>query len=265
MCKKLILPVVVTLALVAGSAQADLVGHWKFDEGAGATAYDSSGNGLDGTFTTGTPEWITGWYGGAIQFGGSAGYIDLGPDSAMDLTEEITVTCWLKDDGFTTGWQAVFTKGLGWRLQRNNQERTLEWTCPGLTLPTPYLFSQGTVDDGEWHHVAGIYDGQRQALFIDGELDVEMEASGQLDSTPYRVMIGSIDTLTDRVWNGPIDDVRLYSYGMTREEIQAVMRNEPRAPRARGRFDDRRGFDHADVASRRHRRVAPGLFRRKFR
>jgi len=227
MCKKLILPVIVTLALVAGSAQADLVGHWKFDEGAGSTAYDSSGNGLDGTFTTGTPEWITGRYGGAIQFGGSAGYIDLGPDSAMDLTEEITVACWLKDDGFTTGWQAVFTKGLGWRLQRNNQERTLEWTCPGLVLPTPYLFSEGTVDDGEWHHVAGIYDGQRQALFIDGELDVEMEASGQLDSTPYSVMIGSIDTLTDRVWNGPIDEVRLYSYGMTQEEIQAVMRNEP--------------------------------------
>ena len=223
--------VYVTLALVWAlvstvCAADDLVGWWKLDEGSGSIISDSSGGGLDGSFTGDTPEWITGRYGNAILFNGSTGYIDLGSDPAMDITGEITVACWVRDDGFTTGWQAIFTKGLGWRLQRNNQERTLEWTCPGLTLPTPYLFGNGTIDDGEWHHVAGIYDGLRQALFIDGELDVEMEASGEMGSTSYRVMIGSIDTLTDRVWNGPIDDVRLYRYGMSRDEIRAVMRNE---------------------------------------
>jgi len=226
MFRNLIYVALVCMWVLAPTASADLVGWWKLDEGSGTAISDSSGHGLDGTFTGGTPEWITGYYGHAISFNGSAGYVDLGSDPAMDVTGEITVACWLRDDGFTTGWQAIFTKGLGWRLQRNGTERTLEWTCPGLALPTPYLLSNGTVDDGEWHHVAGIYDGQRQALYIDGELDVAMDASGQIGSTTYRVMIGSIDTLTDRVWHGPIDDVRLYSYGMTREEIQAVMRNE---------------------------------------
>ena len=43
----LVLGLVLTSA--AKAADPDLVGHWMFDEGSGTTAYDSSGNGNDGT------------------------------------------------------------------------------------------------------------------------------------------------------------------------------------------------------------------------
>ena len=43
-----------------------LVAHWAFDEGAGTTASDSSGNGHDGQLTGGT--WITdGRFGGGLR------------------------------------------------------------------------------------------------------------------------------------------------------------------------------------------------------
>ena len=48
---KSILRTVVLLAafaLMVPTAQADLIGHWTFDEGSGTTANDSSGNGYDG-------------------------------------------------------------------------------------------------------------------------------------------------------------------------------------------------------------------------
>jgi hypothetical protein len=230
--RKITMSVVVFCASlgVTSPASGELVGWWKLDEGSGTAISDSSDNRLNGTFTGGTPEWIAGKYGNAILFNGANGYVDLGMKSEMDLTEEMTVSVWLRDDGFTVGWQAIFTRGLGWRLQRNATERTLEWTCP----PSPFLFGNGTLDDGEWHHVAGTYDSRRQALYIDGALDVEQSVSVAMDPTSYRVMIGSIDTLTDRVWHGPIDDVRLYSHAMTRAEIQAVMRNEPYTLASRG-------------------------------
>jgi hypothetical protein len=46
-----------------------LVGHWKFDEGSGITAGDSSGNNNTGTLTNG-PTWTTGKLGGALSFDG---------------------------------------------------------------------------------------------------------------------------------------------------------------------------------------------------
>ena len=50
-------------------ADADLVGWWRFNEGSGNTANDSSGNDHHGTII-GTPEWVVGpdGFGGALAF-----------------------------------------------------------------------------------------------------------------------------------------------------------------------------------------------------
>ena len=52
MYKKLIFLIVfIFMVGIAGSGYADLVGHWRLDEGSGMTVSDSSGNGNDGTIT----------------------------------------------------------------------------------------------------------------------------------------------------------------------------------------------------------------------
>ena len=43
------------------------VGQWNFDEKSGTTAYDTSGNGNDGTLTNG-PSWARGKFGSALSF-----------------------------------------------------------------------------------------------------------------------------------------------------------------------------------------------------
>ena len=56
MSKKLIYLISFVLVLclfqtsIANAADPNLIGWWKFDEGSGTIAYDSSGNGNDGTF-----------------------------------------------------------------------------------------------------------------------------------------------------------------------------------------------------------------------
>ena len=47
--------VVVLSIAVASPVTAELVAHWKFDEGSGNTAHDASGNGNGGTFV-GNPQ-----------------------------------------------------------------------------------------------------------------------------------------------------------------------------------------------------------------
>ncbi|MCH8194219.1 MAG: hypothetical protein IIA65_09420, partial [Planctomycetes bacterium] len=69
----------VPVALVIGAtlmctAKADLIGHWKFNEGSGATIEDSSGNGHHGA-VKGIPEWGPGvdGFGEAMNFTGTVG------------------------------------------------------------------------------------------------------------------------------------------------------------------------------------------------
>jgi len=51
------------LLLNASAQSAGPVAHWKFDEGSGTTAADSSGNGNTGTLLN-SPTWTTGRVGG---------------------------------------------------------------------------------------------------------------------------------------------------------------------------------------------------------
>ncbi|MFB0555414.1 MAG: hypothetical protein ACETWQ_19080 [Phycisphaerae bacterium] len=62
---------VLVLAL-AQNASAELVAHWKLDDGSGTIAIDSSGNSHDGTLLL-DPQWVAGKYGGALEFAGIGG------------------------------------------------------------------------------------------------------------------------------------------------------------------------------------------------
>ena len=95
MCRKSLYLISFVLVLsIAGNASSELVGHWKFDEGSGTIAYDSSGNGNDGNFD-GDPQWVAGYFGAALVFDGSDDWLDCGNDPSLDLTTW-TITFWLK-------------------------------------------------------------------------------------------------------------------------------------------------------------------------
>jgi hypothetical protein len=107
---------VLVLALVLTSAaKADLVGWWRFNEGSGDTANDSSGNDHHGTLL-GTPEWVIGppGFGGAISFQeDKCTGIDCGNFDPTNGTGQFTIALWAYWDGTGT-FQHFFTKSAGY-------------------------------------------------------------------------------------------------------------------------------------------------------
>ena len=202
-----------------------LVGFWKLDEGFGGTATDSSGNNLHGTIF-GNPAWIDGVAGKAFKFDGDGDYVDLGNDSSLNITNQITVAAWIKVDTFDRQWQAIITKGDGsWRLQRNGTENSIEFACTGAFVPNALvgsLFGTVNVNDGKWHHIAGTYNGSKICLYVDGSLDISSEASGSIEVNDYNVLIGANAEKPDRNYKGSIDDIRIYSYALSAEEIKEI-------------------------------------------
>jgi hypothetical protein len=231
MCRKLIYSCSFVLVLgliltsVAKAVDPDLIGYWKFDETSGTTAQDATSNGNDGTLN-GDPQWAGGMLGGALEFDGDGDYVDIGDDPIFKITDQITVACWIKVSQFTVDWQAIFTMGDdSWRLQRQTTTDNLCWACTGVT-GTPgdwWLHGDVNVNDGEWHHTAGVYDGSKYYLYVDGELDASKDTSGTMSISSFPVFIGANAQQGGREFEGLIDDVRVYKRALMDTEILGVM------------------------------------------
>ncbi|MBC8468733.1 MAG: LamG domain-containing protein [Planctomycetes bacterium] len=107
----------------------------------------------------------------------------------------------------------------------NQNEDSIEFACSGLKIPSgaPWgnLYGKRSVNDGQWHHIAGIYDGSKMYIIIDGNEDSSQPASGRINTNNAPVYIGENSENTGRFWNGMIDDVRVYNYALTKEEVEA--------------------------------------------
>jgi len=152
--------------------------------------------------------------------------VDLGNDSSLNMTTQITVAAWIKVDAFDCEWQAIITKGDGsWRLQRNGTKSSIEFACTGAFVPGALvgsLFGNIGVNDGRWHHIAGTYDGSKICLYVDGKLDIASEAAGSIEVNDYDLLIGANAEKPDRNFKGSIDDVRIYSYALSAEEVKEI-------------------------------------------
>ncbi len=208
-----------------------LVAWWKLDETKGNKAEDACG--LHHTaYVSGKANWAPGQgrIGGAFEFDGKQNQLYCGSVPEFDFADAITVSAWVKVRKFDKDWQAIVTKGdTAWRLQRQLASGmvTFSFDTGSSTNRSDEdlirLISKRTIDDGQWHHLIGLSDGVRAALFIDGELEASAPAKA-IARNKQPVMIGCNSEHYDRRFNGWIDDVRLYGYGLSNDEVKALYR-----------------------------------------
>ena len=83
-----------------------------------------------------------------------------------------------------------------------------------------------------WHHVAGVYDGRRVRLFVDGELAAEVERSGRRLPNGLPLVIGADVDGSGRAvshFEGMIDGVRLSKSARYGGAFEPSHRHEPDA------------------------------------
>src|SRR5262249_7078652 len=88
--------------------------------------------------------------------------------------------------------------------------------------------------DGNWHLVAGTYDGAMVRMFVDGtEIGTGTPTSQPINyALPdnQRFYIGAYRGGCDLGFNGSIDEVRVFNRALTPVEIQAVYNSTPPLP-----------------------------------
>ena len=229
MCRKLAFLVFVVFGLFLMSsvkaADPDLAAYWKFDEGSGTTAYDSSGNGNDGVFN-GNPQWVAGKYGGALEFDGDD-YVNCGNGDSLQIQDEITITFWFQVEAFSNTWEAFLAKSdTAYRASRSaGTGNATHMGASGSSVGGGNGWFDATVivTDGQWHHWAGVYDGTEGRIYIDGVLDTASPGTGQINIVSNDLYIGENSGATGRFLHGLMDEVRIYSRALTDDEILEVM------------------------------------------
>ena len=239
MCKKMIYLVSLVLVLsVAGNTSADIIAHWRLDDGSGNTAADTVGNN-DGTLR-GDPTWAAGWIGAGLELDGDD-YVECGNSDELNITEQVTLTAWIRPDPDFNypDWSGIIMRGgpnidtFAFYYNGPNQQlgfKTTGTTPPWMAIPAPGLF------DGEWHHVAAVYDGARKPVYLDGEEIGAMDSTGTIETSSGRLLLGAGRDMNPPTHYlvGLIDDARIYDEALPPEKIQGTMQGGEGYPYALG-------------------------------
>jgi hypothetical protein len=228
MCRRLISFVLLLSIALTGTTKAELVGWWRFDEGSGTVANDSSGNGNDGTFN-GDPQWVDGILGGALEFDGTDDYIEVPDNESLHLWERFTLAAWIYQVESSSS-RIIDKIGAGTANgpHLDTHPGTKLRSCSGTCISTT---TDHTLD--EWHHVAVTFDEGYVKLYVDGYIEAEGSAPSPLAGNSLPLRIGA-DSDGRSLFHGLIDDARVYNLALTEAEILAIMEGEEGYPYALG-------------------------------
>lgn len=218
---------------VIGVTDPNLVGWWKFDEGAGTNALDWSGQGNHGTLVGG-PEWIAGYDGDAVRLDGSDDYVTLPIGSVISSLTSATFTGWVDFSNTGGAWQRIFDFGSGTGTYIFLCPRTGSGGPLRLAITTgggggeSLINSTDTLASG-WRHVAAVIEQAGMRLYVDGALAVTGPTSvlpSDLGQTTNN-WLGRSQYGADGYLNASLDDFRIYDFAMSQAQIKDTMRGDP--------------------------------------
>ena len=212
-----------------------LISYWKFDEGGGATACDSIGTN-DGTIYG--ANWTTGVLGTALGFDGVDDYVQC-PQTGPLGSSPRTVCAWARTSstaaeiilsygGLSESYGSTFRMGLNY------------WGLEGVfaDISGGNMTYCVTVADGEWHHYAAVVPSTPAPTIRD--VRVYQDATLLTGACQWFNPGQQIDTLAVhpinigrfhhqylqlgwiQLFNGSIDEVRVYDRALTDEEIRSL-------------------------------------------
>lgn len=214
----------------------DLVVGYAFERLAGARVVDSSASGIDG-LRVGSPNLprqaaSKAGFGKALEFDSTQRqYVDAGDPAVLDV-DRYTLTAWVRYLPLVhdTRWEVMEKAGAYWMNIRTDSRSLrvggIYGACSGAGSKWRFVDSVRKIAAGRWTHVASTYDGAVLRLYVNGNLDRTLAVTGRTCSNAMPLTIGSkyrpdLGTL-EALFDGRIDDVRVYKRALSGAEIRAV-------------------------------------------
>ncbi|MES2474759.1 MAG: PQQ-dependent sugar dehydrogenase [Verrucomicrobiota bacterium] len=220
-----------------------LVAWLKLDDAAGSLAADSSSFGNHGGTLVGMSpsNWVSGHFGGALQFNAT------GQRVTMDnvIGADFSVSFWMKSTmafpytnspfagaaffyadmpGASNDFSIGGTRSIG-GLNR------ISFQTSKLGASNITLHSTIPVTDGQWHHIVVTRSqlGLDMKIYVDGLLNVTAPGTDAILNGNPVIAIGSAPGVATTLYNGMLDEIRLYTTVLGEAEVTALAAGPPPA------------------------------------
>jgi len=223
------------LSPLAMKEDPSLVGYWSFNEGNGTIIYDQSGNNNNGKLYLGSSgntdpskAWSPGISGTALSFDGVDDYVEVPDNPSLDMTDEVTITAWIKPKSLTNSYRVILVKGYdpynnyGLWYERVSPDRLtvhFEWRVGG----TFYSVEHFSLPLNEWSFVAAVFNKGTVQVWKNSEVYEQSGFPTSLEPNNYS-LITSWRPYGQNL-NAIIDEVRIYNRALSEQEILEHYRN----------------------------------------
>lgn len=213
--------------------------RWDLDTASGTTVSDSSGSGRNGTMASGV-----GWGPGnapdnpadrAATFTGGTGQQISVAGAALSNTSSYTVAAWVRIKDKSVNRTAVSkdgtsTSGLFLNYVAADDRWAFSRVTSDSTSATPVRATSNTAPvAGRWTHLAGVYDtaSGTMKLYVDGVPQSATAATGGWNATGnYAIGRAKWAGAASNIWDGEIDDVRVYGKALTADQVTDLAGDE---------------------------------------
>jgi hypothetical protein len=180
-----------------------------FDEGIGTTAYDSSGNELEGTLSGGTA-WETGknkWFRKCLRLDAVTEIMTVGDNTLIDFAaaDSFSIGFWflaVRQGSSTVDLMDKYSAGdIGYRVQFNNNDGTIIFQIGDGTF-TPSITSDNGLSQTEWSYVVAIRDvtNDELRLYVNG-----VSAATAVPDTTTGTLVNSEDLVVKGTGTNDVD------------------------------------------------------------
>lgn len=214
------------------------VAEWKFEEGSGSTANDSTGNANTGTFTGAAFE--NGRNGKSAGFVGSGSSTSsFGSATSLDdlPTGDFTMEKWLyleeRDDIGGNSSMVLIGKvndpggcatPNGWDLASHNSSLNLNFGAEFNTTDARYTSANNVLQKNVWQHVSLVWNGTAKSakLYVNGKevsYTTQTAGSGTYGSDASGNLRLSSHACSSLPFKGKTDDLRIFNYARSQPQI----------------------------------------------
>jgi hypothetical protein len=198
---------------------ADPVGYWKFDEGSGSAAADSSGNALTGTLNN--TAWGPGKIGGALQFNGNNSYVQIGNPPPLTMSAAVSMAAWILPTGPGLSAQNIIVSKEAQYEMGRYPDGSIGWAFANTSPGWNWIKTNAVAPLNQWTHITVTYDGAFATTYVNGKRVDQRAATGPIgsaDPTNNDFRIGGRQ-VGSQFFQGSVDEVQVFSRALSADEI----------------------------------------------
>ncbi len=201
------------------------MGFWTMDDStiSGTTIQGISDFQYSGTLVN-NPTSTFGAVNEALDFSTDNKYISISKNTSLNMESTFTVVAWIKWNGINSETeQVVVGSNTDWQFQIANNGKIALFSPNNVVddFTAGLVESTNTIPQNQWTLITATYDGRFAKIYINNTLETTTKANGHFGTVSPNLYIGSLMEDT-KSFNGSIDDVRIYNYSLSADEIQVI-------------------------------------------